>query len=74
MSDDKYSTAKWQPFKELAETFLEKTQGQVLQGVNPGGIYQAFWCRDASYILMDWFLSGNIHGTMQQIHQILQLL
>jgi len=70
VSDDKYSTAKWQPFKELAETFLEKTQGQVLQGVNPGGIYQAFWCRDASYILMDWFLSGNIHGTMQQIHQI----
>ncbi len=42
----------------------------MLQGINPGWIYQAIWCRDAAYILRDWFLSGKIHGTMQQIYQI----
>ncbi|HEY7778162.1 MAG TPA: hypothetical protein VIA09_06445 [Nitrososphaeraceae archaeon] len=57
-------------FDVLARKFLDKTHGQILQGINPGGIYQAIWCRDASYILMDWFLSGNIQGTMQQIYQI----
>jgi hypothetical protein len=31
---------------------------------------KAIWCRDAAYILRDWFLSGNIQGTMQQIYQI----
>lgn len=58
------------PFTELAEKFFQKTQEYVVQGINPGGVYQAIWCRDASYILMDWFLSGNIQGAMQQIHQI----
>jgi hypothetical protein len=57
-------------FADKANRFLQKTQEQVLQGINPGGIYQAIWCRDAAYILKDWFLSGNIHGTMQQIYQI----
>src|SRR5919106_4700025 len=57
-------------FGHLAAKFLEKTEHQALQGINPGGIYQAIWCRDASYILMDWFLSGNIHGTLQQIYPI----
>ena len=42
----------------------------MLQGINPGGIYQAIWCRDAAYILKDWFLSGNIDGVMQHIYQI----
>jgi hypothetical protein len=49
---------------------LQKTPEHVLHGINPGGIYQGIWCRDAAYILRDWFLSGNIHGTMQQIYQI----
>ena len=57
-------------FRNLASNFLQKTEHHALQGINPGGIYQAIWCRDASYILMDWFLSGNIQGTMQQIYQI----
>jgi hypothetical protein len=57
-------------FVDNANRFLQKTQEHVLQGINPGGIYQAIWCRDAAYILRDWFLSGNIHGTMQQIYQI----
>jgi hypothetical protein len=49
---------------------VQKTQEHVLQGINPGGIYQAIWCRDAPYVLKDWFLSGNIDWTMQQIYQI----
>jgi hypothetical protein len=53
-----------------AEKFLDKTQEHALQGVNPGGVYQATWCRDAAYILKDWFLYGNIPGVMQQIYQI----
>jgi hypothetical protein len=60
----------WISFADNAKRFLQKTQEHVLQGINPGGIYQAIWCRDAAYILKDWFLSGNIHGTMQQIYQI----
>jgi hypothetical protein len=49
---------------------LQETQEHVLQGINPGGIYQAIWRRDAAYILKDWFLSRNIDGTMQQFYQI----
>jgi hypothetical protein len=54
----------------VANTFLQKTQEHVLQGINPGGIYEAIWCIDAAYILRDWFLSGNVDGTMQHIYQI----
>jgi hypothetical protein len=57
-------------FELNAETFLQKTNEHVLQGINPGGIYQAIWCRDAAYILKDWFLSGNVDGVMQHIYQI----
>src|SRR5581483_1649648 len=39
-------------------------------GVNPGGYYQAIWCRDASYILRDWSLSGNMRGALQQLYMI----
>src|SRR5437764_5159688 len=65
-----YADSGWISFVDNASRFLQKTQDNVLQGINPGGIYQALWCRDAAYILRDWFLSGNIHGTMQQIYQI----
>src|ERR687883_319380 len=64
------SSDSWKPFVAGANTFLEKTNEHVLQGINPGGIYQAIWCRDAAYILKDWFLSGNIDGVMQHIYQI----
>jgi glycogen debranching enzyme len=57
-------------FITKANRFIQKTQEHALQGVNPGGVYQATWCRDASYILRDWFLSGNIDGVCQQIYQI----
>jgi len=60
----------WESFAASAESFLQRTQEQALQGLNPGGVYQAIWCRDASYILKDWFLSGNIHGALQQIFLI----
>ena len=58
------SSDSWKPFVAGANTFLQKTNEHVLQGLNPGGIYQAIWCRDAAYILKDWFLSGNVDGVM----------
>src|SRR5919198_4758027 len=61
----------WKPFMTSANTFLQKTNEHALQGLNPGGVYQAIWCRDAAYILKDWFLYGNnIPGVMQQLYQI----
>src|SRR5919197_485213 len=60
----------WKPFMTSANTFLQKTNEHALQGLNPGGVYQAIWCRDAAYILKDWFLSGNTDGVMQHIYQI----
>jgi hypothetical protein len=70
MQDSGATDTGWVSFADNASRFLQKTQEHALQGINPGGIYQAIWCRDAAYILKDWFLSGNIHGTMQQIYQI----
>jgi glycogen debranching enzyme len=70
MRDNISTDNGWISFVDKAHKFLQKTQEHVLQGVNPGGIYQAIWCRDAAYILRDWFLAGNIDGTMQQIYQI----
>jgi len=73
MPDSNSADSGWISFVDKANRFLQKTQEHVLQGINPGGIYQAIWCRDAAYILRDWFLSGNIHGTMQQIYQDQQI-
>src|ERR671938_161325 len=69
-SDNSFSLDSSKSFELNAERFLQKTNEHVLQGINPGGIYQAIWCRDAAYILKDWFLSGNIDGVMQHIYQI----
>jgi hypothetical protein len=60
----------WRSLYAKGERFVKKTTEHILQGVNPGGVYQAIWCRDASYILRDWFMCGNIDGTLQQIFQI----
>jgi glycogen debranching enzyme len=62
-------------FSEIAKKFMESTEQFVKEGVNPGGHYKAVWCRDASYILRDWFLSGRFEDVMQEIlfiwsHQI----
>ena len=60
----------WGSFIAKADTFMVKTEEHALQGVNPGGYYQAIWCRDASYILRDWTLSGNITTALQQLYLI----
>jgi hypothetical protein len=69
-SSSSSSANSWQGFIAQANTFVELTSEHVLQGINPGGVYQAIWCRDASYILGDWFFSGNLQGALQQIYQI----
>jgi hypothetical protein len=65
----------WHSFFDKAGAFVESTEALVQEGVNPGGYYQAVWCRDASYILKDWFLSGRFEDTMHEMlfiwsHQI----
>jgi glycogen debranching enzyme len=61
-------TGPWGSFVAKADTFMVKTDEHALQGVNPGGYYQAIWCRDASYILRDWTLTGNIAAALQQLY------
>jgi glycogen debranching enzyme len=60
----------WGSFVAKADTFMVKTEEHALQGANPGGYYQAIWCRDASYILRDWTLSGNMAAALQQLYLI----
>jgi glycogen debranching enzyme len=60
----------WGSFVAKADVFMTKTEEHALQGVNPGGYYQAIWCRDAAYILRDWNLSGNMNGALQQLYLI----
>ncbi len=60
----------WGSFVAKADVFMTKTQEHVLQGVNPGGYYQAIWCRDASYILRDWNLSGNMTAALQRLYLV----
>ena len=62
-------------FSQIANHFLESTEHFVHGGASPGGYYKAIWCRDASYILKDWFLSGRFQDVMQELlyvwsHQI----
>jgi hypothetical protein len=72
-----HSSELWkQQFGAKSEKFMRTTEEHILQGINPGGIYSAIWCRDAAYILRDWFLLGKIDEVLQQIsfiwsHQIL---
>ncbi len=61
---------RWHNFIEKADTFMMKTEEHILQAVNPGGYYQAIWCRDASYILKDWTLAGNVTAALQQLYLI----
>jgi hypothetical protein len=46
--DSGSSGGGWISFAHSANRFLQKTQEHVLQGINPGGIYEAIWCRDKS--------------------------
>ncbi len=68
-------TSALNSFSANAGRFMELTEGYIHEGVNPGGYYKAVWCRDASYILKDWFLSGRMQDVMQEMmfiwsHQI----
>lgn len=63
-------------FFAKANKFLELTNQYVYAGINPGGYYNAVWCRDASYILKDWFLAGRFRDVIKEIlfiwsHQII---
>jgi hypothetical protein len=55
MQDSSSPDSSWISFADNANRFLQETQEHVLQGINPSGIYQAIWRRDAAYILKDWF-------------------
>lgn len=62
-------------FFAKANKFLDSTNQYVYAGINPGGYYNAVWCRDASYILKDWFLAGRFRDVLKEIlfiwsHQI----
>ncbi|AIF85126.1 glycogen debranching enzyme [Candidatus Nitrososphaera evergladensis SR1] len=57
----------WHSFSANAGAFVESTEQFVQEGVNPGGYYKAVWCRDASYILKDWFLSGRFEDVMHEL-------
>jgi hypothetical protein len=69
-NDDNNNISLINSFIFKANEFIQKTEEHTLQGLNPGGIYQAIWCRDAAYILQSWFYSGNIHGVLQQLYYI----
>ena len=57
-------------FDEYCRDFLNKTQLQIGVNVNPGGYYKAIWARDASFILMDQLLTGDLRSTLEQISMI----
>src|ERR671919_1427207 len=67
---DNIPPGPWGSFVAKTDIFMTKTEEHALQGVNPGGYYQAIWCRDASYILRDWTLTGNIPTALQQLYLI----
>jgi hypothetical protein len=58
-------------FYRRAQQFIESTDKSLIQDLRPGGIYNGIWCRDASYILRDWFLSGtNIDEILERLRLI----
>jgi hypothetical protein len=58
-------------FYRRAQQFIESTDKFLIQDLRPGGIYNGIWCRDASYILRDWFLSGtNIDEILERLRLI----
>jgi hypothetical protein len=57
-------------FGQNLNRFMEETERYVHRGISPGGYYKAVWCRDASYILRDMFLSGNVYDALKRINII----
>jgi hypothetical protein len=58
---------KYKKFIDYTNKFYSKNKKLKL---NPGGIYTGIWCRDASYILRDWLISGRVYETLEQIETI----
>lgn len=50
--------------------FLRQTELHTDTNINPGGYYKAIWARDASFILMDQFLTGDFRTALKQISMI----
>ena len=67
MTNEKHSLS-WK-----AQRFIKSTDKFLIQNLRPGGIYNGIWCRDASYILKDWYLSGKVEQTLRQALQYLVL-
>ncbi|MFL6498911.1 MAG: hypothetical protein ACJ70U_09525 [Nitrososphaera sp.] len=61
------STFSQKAFSKRLANFIGKTNDHAIQAANPGGYYTGLWCRDSSYILKDWFLSGRIQEVLDQI-------
>jgi hypothetical protein len=61
---------RWKSFMPQAEIFLTNTEQYTLEGINPGVHYKDIWCRDASYILKDCFLSGSTYEVSENIEYI----
>ena len=57
-------------FGQNLNRFMGETERYVHRGISPGGYYKAVWCRDASYILRDMFLSGNVYYALKRINII----
>ncbi len=57
-------------FGQNLNRFMEETERYVHRGISPGGYYKAVWCRDASNILRDMFLSGNVYDALKRINII----
>jgi hypothetical protein len=54
-------------FYQSLVKFIEKTEDHAIKAANPGGYYTGLWCRDSSYILKDWFLTGRTQEVLDQI-------
>src|ERR671916_1381175 len=61
------STFSRKAFAKRLVNFLEKTEHHAIGAANPGGYYAGLWCRDSSYILKNWFLSGRTQEVLDQI-------
>jgi hypothetical protein len=62
-------------FRTKAEKFIGYTNKYYYNTnkglkLNPGGIYTGIWCRDASYVLRDWFISGRVYEALEQLYII----
>jgi hypothetical protein len=60
------STFSHEAFSKRLVNFVEKTDDHAIKAPNPGGYYTGLWCRDSSYILKDWFLSGRTQEVLDQ--------